>query len=112
LAFPKLTKIGVALIPGIIDVAEDYAAVPSTYIHLTRVAEFAVGLVGCAMTGTTGFGADASEALLLSSEPLLIKSIFSFITGAVEGQPTKSEIELRLHRAPAIAPQIKKPRFH
>jgi hypothetical protein len=38
LAFPKLTKIGVALIPGIIDVAEDYAAVPHTSIHLTRVA--------------------------------------------------------------------------
>jgi hypothetical protein len=112
LAFPKLTKVGVALIPGIIDVAEDYMAVPSTYIHLTRIAEFAVGVVGCAMTGTTGFVADAMEALLLSSEPLLVKSIYGLVTGAVEGQPKKSDIELRLRRAGALAPQIRKPRFH
>jgi hypothetical protein len=112
LAIPKLTKIGVAAIPGIIDVVEDYFAVPSKYVHLTRFLEFGIGLIGCAVTGVEGFAANASEALTLSSEPLVIKSLYSLITGAIEGQPTKEEIIARLRRAGAFAPQIRKPRFH
>ena len=102
----KLVKVGVAAIPGVLEIAEDALDVDPTVIHGTRLAEFGVGLVGSLMVRERSPWEDPLEALMLASEPLAIKSIYSLVTGAIEGSPiTKEAIELKLKRAGQLRPE-------
>lgn len=93
----KLVKVGVAAIPGILEIAEDALDVEPEVIHGTRLAEFGIGLVGSLMVKERSPYADPLEALMLASEPLAIKSIYNLVTGAMEGASiTKEAIELKL----------------
>jgi len=93
----KLVKLGVAAIPGVLDIAEDYMDVDPIVIHGTRIVEFLAGLGGSLMVRPGSPYADPLEALMLASEPLTIKSIYSLVTGAMEGAGiTKEAIELKL----------------
>jgi len=101
----KLVKVGVAAIPGVIEIAEDQLDVDPTIVHATRFGEFGVGLIGSLMVRSGSPWEDPLEALMLSAEPLAIKSVFNLLTGAVEGAPiTKEAIELKLKRAGQVIP--------
>ena len=100
----KLVKVGVAAVPGIIDVVEDIMDVDPVWVHATRLGEFGVGLVGSLLAKRAPWE-EPLEALMLASEPLAIKSIYSLVTGAMEGAPaTKEAIELKLKRAGQVIP--------
>lgn len=93
----KLVKVGVAAIPGVAEIAEDYLDVDPEIIHATRGAEFGIGLIGSLMVPRGSPWEDPLEALMLASEPLAIKSVYSLVTGAMEGRGiTKEAIELKL----------------
>lgn len=93
----KLVKVGVAAIPGLLEVAEDVMDVDPIVIHGTRIVEFLAGLGGSLMVNERSPYADPLEALMLASEPLAIKTIYSLVSGAMEGAGiTKEAIELKL----------------
>lgn len=105
----KLVKVGVAAVPGVIEIAEDVLDVEPTYIHATRILEFGAGLLGSLMVPEDSPWADPLEALMLASEPLAIKSIYGLMTEAVEGAPTvtKEAIELKLKQAGQVIPPVR-----
>ena len=93
----KLVKVGVAAIPGVVEIGEDYLDVDPEIVHATRGVEFGIGLVGSLLVPRGHVAEDPLEALMLASEPLVIKSVYSLITGALEGRGiTKEAIELKL----------------
>ena len=93
----KLVKLGVAAVPGILEVAEDALDVEPIVIHGTRLAEFGLGLFGSLMVRRGSQWEEPLETLMLASEPLAIKSIYNLVTGAMEGTAiTKEAIELKL----------------
>jgi len=109
----KLVKVGVAAVPGILEVAEDYLDVDPKIIHATRGAEFGIGLIG-SLVVPAGAWVDPLEALMLASEPLVIKSAYSLITGAVAGKEVSKEaIELKLKGRPAgqLRPEQMRPQL-
>jgi len=94
----KLVKVGTAAIPGVLEVLEDYFDVDPIYRHLTRFSTFGAGLIGSLLV-REGVWGDVLEALMLSSEPLAIKSIYELIVGGGAGlEETREAIELKLMR--------------
>ena len=113
----KLVKVGVAAIPGIVEIGEDYFDADPKIVHATRGAEFGIGLIGSLLVPTGNPWEDPLEALMLASEPLVIKSVYNLVSGAIEGEEVSREaIELKLkargrRRAGQIRPEEMKPQL-
>ena len=114
----KLAKLAVAALPGIADIAEEYLDVDPTIVHATRGVEFGLGFLGSLLAPKDSPWEDPFDALMLASEPLVVKSVYSLLTEAVEGEEvTKEDIELKLKArgrgAPAgqLRPEEMKPQL-
>jgi len=110
----KLVKVGVAAIPGLADISEEYFDVDPKWIHATRGAEFGIGLIGSLLAPEKSAWGDPLEALMLASEPLVIKSVYELVTGVVAGKEvTKEAIELKLKGRPAgqLRPEEMRPQL-
>jgi len=108
----KLVKVGIAAVPGFIEIGGDILEWTPAWRDITRTIGCLGGLIGSLLVPKY---AEPLETFGLAYEPLFIKTLYGRLVGAVEGEEiTKADIQLRLRRRGAgqLRPEEMLPQLH